>query len=470
MPYDFRSNTQRGTPSLTELVMAALQNVPQPQPENYLATNFPQNLATSPEVAATPEQLQQMVEAQQQSASPGGRGGLTSLFNAAASIPSHLPEIGRDIVEQGSIPQETPEPLSPLDQMLQQAMAANQMLLQGQSPYDLNATIAQGTQGLNQIFNPQIGLIRKQSAGAREDTRVGANQIRQMYAALQRNYQRVAKNQAARGEKHVQDLNDIGVRTQNQVNKNAASIINQNAAIGSALGSPELAQELNKPAEQRMQNAANRAASASQRQQALSSNLSANQGRYLGSQGVNVVLEGTNRAADLYSQLQDFLDANRAKIGELAGQKALAIADLTSKLQNSFTDNTSDMQKAYVDNLLEMARIGQADAEAKSKSTDEENPFLKSLSPQVGGPYQTFSTLPPDQGTTASQLFAQLQGDPSVINGVWSDYNGKDDLPLTSPAAVQQMLQANPTLGYSNLPVATQMALTSAILQSIQNR
>jgi hypothetical protein len=144
-------------------------------------------------------------------------------------------------------------------------------------------------------------------------------------------------------------------------------------------------------------------------------------------------LEGTNTAADLVAQLQDFLQQNRANIAALAGEREAAIAAAQAGIQSSFADAQSeyadmraDARQDLIDNKMDMLKLAldiQADQKANRSSSSAASrmeKFYDLLPDQMSDPYRILNKFNDPEVTS---LYEKLSGRGSMQRG----FTGTED-------------------------------------------
>lgn len=367
--------------------------------------------------------------------------------------------------EMGPVaPQLTPEQMQ-----LQQLSALNDMLMGSiGSAEGLEEALAQASQGINQQYGSQINLLKQQNQGARQDTKAGTKEIRQMYAALRRDYNRASRDENKQGRAAAQRLENLGTRQSENINSSANDLLLQNAAAAAGLESPELAAELNAKVVEQSQGAGERAITDAGREAALQEKYTSNDAGYLRGQGANVLLEGTNRSSDLIGQLQDYLQMNRAKIGDIAGQRAQALAQAQSQIQGSFQDNSAQVLNQVFDNALAMANLNMAMNRANKSQGG--NAF-EDLMPE--GLFKSDALM---SGATPQlqEIFRGLSDNRSIVNNSWADAGGQElsgNIPLLTKYVADHMTKNPQDFGgtsWNTLGPGNQKLLISALAQLLE--
>lgn len=354
--------------------------------------------------------------------------------------------------------------MSPQDMQLQQLSELNEMLMGSMgSGESLQAALDQATKGINQSYGSQIGLLKQQNAGARADTKRGTKQIQNMYAALDREYQKSAKREKKWGMKAAQEIEGLGTRQAENINSNANDLLLQNAAAAKELESPELASQLNSDVVDQSAELGNRAifnAGTSAGTQQKYTNLNTG---YLQRTGQNMELEGRNRAADLLGQLQDYLQGNRAKIGDIAGQRAAALAQAQSQISGSYENNQSDILQQVFDNAMAMSKLNMDMQQAQQQGAGE-NPLEGLLPEGMMKSNQLMGMATPQ----LQEIFRGLSDNNSIVNNQWEGQELSGNLPLLQKYVADHMTKHPDDFGGSSwnmLGGADQATLIAALFQ-----
>jgi len=313
-------------------------------------------------------------------------------------------------------------------------------------PGQLQAALSEAAGGIKKAFGAQIGSIRNQNQGARADTAEGSKEIRAMYNALAKDYRKGAKLEAKGGKKFGKTLAGMGAKQAKDIGAGTSRIMEENSALSAGLEAPDLAQELNTSVAdqgQRLQGNAINAANREGRAAAGQSNI---ERRYLNTMAPNTNLEGTNRAADLYSQLQDYLQNNRDKISELAGARAAALAQSKASIQGSYSSQQSDALQDMINNKMALAqlRMQMQDSKwdrkmdvaglAQAGAGEQDDPYA-GLADQSAGPMALLGNYMASGGANAKQV-GNLYNDFSDNNSMKLGYYD-DDGNANKPVSLQ---------------------------------
>lgn len=245
----------------------------------------------------------------------------------------------------------------------QLAALANQLFGQPVSPaqFDPSANIAAAIAGINQQYGGAIGGLKKADKNAKAEANYGSAQTQKLYAALRRSMMNDAKTEGKAGKNLAKQLQQIGNQTAGAAQQDAQQQLNQNAAFAKGVGQPNILPALNAGIQNQanmQKNAALKAAQGDASDQVKLGGIYAHSAR-VGGQAASI--EGTQRSADLYSQLQGFVQQNLSKIASLAGERSAAAAQAratisanAAKAYNSASsNNASNMWKA----MLEIAQL-----------------------------------------------------------------------------------------------------------------
>lgn len=263
-------------------------------------------------------------------------------------------------------PKKQPKPPSALDQFTQQLMGIAQDQF-GLNNADYEQALQDSADQIKKAFASEIGAVRASNAGARKDTKKGQKQVQAMYRALQRNYNHTAKNESKSGNKLAGQIQTVANNAQNQISGSANKILDEQAALAKGLGVESAMPEVAATQQDTLQKQIQKTQHTGQRAANQALQYSGSQHRFLVRGGQNARLEGTNRAADLQSQLQDFLDANRGKIADLRGQRSQALASNESSLASSMSDA---QDKAYSNLFNQLMSIANLKSQVENTNAD----------------------------------------------------------------------------------------------------
>jgi len=367
--------------------------------------------------------------------------------------------------DQGLNPIQTA--LAQLDQLMNQGTG-------GLSEEDLQQALDEAAAGINKQYGAQIGAVRHQMGGARQDTKAGSREIQQMYAALARSYNKAGQREMRQGNRLSQRLQGMGEQAQEGITNQALKMNQQSVQAAKALGLADLGESLVGRTNKVAQNLGNVMSTRGNLAGETVLGQAGNNRTFMNTSGQTSRLEGTNRSADLYAQLQDYLQAHRDQIAELAGQKASALAASNAGITNSFASAQSDAQQQLIENKLALLQMAM-DAQQQQ--------FKQSTYQPEGQSQQDLYSLLPDQTAGPAAFLSQL-GDPTV-NKLYSQlstsgpmgtgyYNSEQDgsmqsLPLQGNVAnMQTFLQQSLGPQWNRLTDAERSALVNVLLLQIQ--
>lgn len=404
-------------------------------------------------------------------------------------------ELGQFLLHNG-LPKDEPLPMTPLleligaskvgsaaSQMPQAAPEAAQedefantlaqlqaLMTQQAQPLDTESMIADALGGIKSAYGAQIGALKHQNQGARQDTKKGTKEIQAMYRALAKDMQKSGKQEAKQGANLAHQLQALGEQGAGAVTQSASDILSANAAGAGALESPEILAALNADTNKQSTQLAGGAVDRANLQATNQLGMSGVNRRYFNEAAGSSKLEGTNRSADLISSLQDYLQGNRDKMAEIAGQKAQAIAAAKNSILSQASQSQGDQQQQLIDNLMDLAKFNlgkkQWDAEfglkEQAAAPSPGGDISQYLSKGVGNALGLIGSDPQLQN-----LFQQVGGSDQFKLG-YADEGHNAQVPLQNNYfGVQGLLQELARQGQIQLPTDPQRltALINALMQ-----
>lgn len=295
-------------------------------------------------------------------------------------------------------------------QLLQQAMGlfSNASL----ETYDPSGDVEAALQGIAQQYGAQIKGLQRANQEARSTTRSSSKEIRNMYAALKNSLQQDARNELGNAEELKNMMMSTGREGAEGVTRGAKDLLAQNAAVAQGLGNADLMERLNAPINEQAQRQSGAAITRAQQgaDEAMAIGGTAVQG--LRTQGSVASMEGTERAADLFEQLQSYVQANMDKANALRGERGAAQATARSQILSSAANNANEVSSQNNQNMwkaiMDIANLQQGGQEnAYEQWLGQQKLMLdqQKLS-QRGGGESPF----PDSITTSSQIIGQTGG------------------------------------------------------------
>jgi hypothetical protein len=266
-------------------------------------------------------------------------------------------------------------------------------------------------------FGAEIGAVKASSAAARHQTKRSKKQIKAMYNALARQYNKGAGAEVAQGKDIANAINNVAGQAASGTQASSDQLLNEQAALAQGLGVqaalPTVAAQQSADVAKQVGNIRNYGSQEAVNQLANSGS----QQRFLVRGGKNSLLEGTNRRADLVEQLQAFLQQNMGKIADIKGQRgqALAANDLAfTKSANDAAANTQDTAWTHEKDLanLLLTLRGQNNS-SNSQLADQQQAqngqlldwmkLLSGAAGQTGDPKKMEEILKLIQGAIAAQ-------------------------------------------------------------------
>lgn len=369
-------------------------------------------------------------------------------------------------------------------------LAANAPVPGGDTGIDIQGIMQDAASAARAPFQAQIKSTRGQNQRAKADTAASSKEIRKMYRALSRSNKRAAERESEQSAATAQSITDMATQTADQLAAQNQARLDQSAAASAALGSGDLNEALSS---QINANTAEGARQLTETATNAASTVAATgdaERRYLNRQGQNVKLTGVNRAADLYGDLQDYLQGNRDKISELRGQAAAAAGEAKSAAAASASSAQSDLYEqqyqAHQDMLAnQMALLGmktdlqernfdhkmakdefglklqqmlQPDPAEEPLIPGYDNRMIEALPQEQRSALMLQQFLSPESGATLSQLMKN----PALSQGFYTSKDGKA-LPLGGNPLNSQQLLAE--LGMSGTDPQQNFLLSQIIAQ-----
>lgn len=224
-------------------------------------------------------------------------------------------------------------------------------------------------------FGAEIGAVKASSANARHQTKRSKKQIKAMYNALNREYQKSAGAEVAQGKDIANAIQGVATSSAGQLKGTSDQLLNEQAALAKGLG---VEAALPAATAKQVSDTASQVGNIQQYGAREAGDQLANSGsqqRYLVRGGNNALLEGTNRRADLVQQLQAFLQQNMGKIADIKGQRGQALAANSASVAKSFGDANNqasneswNRQKDLASLLLSLRGQNTSDAANQAKS------------------------------------------------------------------------------------------------------
>lgn len=349
-------------------------------------------------------------------------------------------------------------------QLLQQAMGlfSNASL----ETYDPSGDVEAALQGIAQQYGSQIKGLQRANQEARSTTRSSSKEIRNMYAALKSTLQRDAKNELANAEELKNMMMSTGREAVGESTGRAKELLAQNAAVAKGLGNEDLLERLQAPINQQAQRQAGAATTRAQQgaDEALAIGGTAAQG--FRQQGAVASMEGTERAADLFAQLQDFVQANMDKANALRGERSSAQASARSQILSSAANNANEISSQNNQNMwkaiMDIANLQQGgqenayeqwlgqqklmlDQQKLSQQGAGESPFPESL-------VSSAQILSQTGGSNTQSVFADIVNNPQAAS---------DPGQMRNPAYVMQLINSK----YPNLSATEKRNIMAATIR-----
>lgn len=362
----------------------------------------------------------------------------------------------------------------------QELLAQLDQLINGSAMgYDdnaLQAALQEAASGIRHQYAGSIGLLRDQNQGARADTKKGSKEIRKMYQALAKDYRKGARQEVKSGKKVSNQLAKLGEREAARIEKGTGTINDKIAEIAAGLDAPDIVTATAPSISKQGQQLANRAGGEASADAKMQMGMSGVESSYLRGQGSNSMLEGTNRAADLYAQLQDYLATNRAKIADLVGQRQASIAQAKAQITGDFGKAQTDAMQNMIDNKMALARLrmemqnSSADRQSKlygGSGGGDSGSIFDMFAKQSGAPSALLSQL---GDPTVNKLYNSFSDNTSMRTGYYDDNgNANNRVPLQGNyAGMMDYIQERLGPRWNQLSAAQRTALVNALLLQLE--
>lgn len=346
-------------------------------------------------------------------------------------------------------------------QLLQQAMGlfSNASL----ETYDPAGDVEAALQGIAQQYGAQIKGLQRANQEARSTTRSSSREIRNMYAALKSSLQRDAQNELGNAEELKNMMMDTGRQGAAEATGRAKELLAQNAAVAQGLGNADLLERLNAPINQQAQRQAGASNTRAQQgaDEALAIGGTAAQG--FRQQGAVASMEGTERAADLYEQLQDYVQGNADKAAALRGEQSAAQARARSEILSSVANNANEISaqnnKSLWGAIMDIANLQQSGQENSYEQWLGQQKLMLDQQKMQGSAKSPFpeSLVQSNQilsqgGVNVQSAFADIVNNPSAVN---------DPSQMRNPAYVMSLINSK----YPDLPASDKRNIMAATIR-----
>lgn len=344
--------------------------------------------------------------------------------------------------------------------------------------YDPSKDIAAAMRGINQQYGGAIGGYKQANRNARGEAQYGSKQTMKLYRALKKSMMHDAKVETRAGKGVAKQLNALGQHNADAARQRIESEVNQNAAVAKGLGNEKLATTLNaaleKQANSQAATAVRESQGSAQDQIKLGSNYAAS-ARNIGRQAMT---EGTQRSADLYSQLQGFVQQNLSKIASLRGESAAAKAQARAAISSNAAEAYNNAQSDNASNLWDaMLSVAQLSNDQNNSSVSNWAKIQDALTSRTNAatsryrathPTSTSSATPynpyPKGISNANMILDQNPGLASAFNAIVNSAqaSAKYGQDMTNPNTVMQIIMNNKAT--RNLSSSQKQALLAAAI------
>lgn len=401
-----------------------------------------------------------------------GQGGGSSIADPTSFLLDN-PKTQRDL--QAPTQQHRPPPnqtMSPYDMLLSQIGTG--------TTFDYQSALADSESAIRKAYHGEIGAIKGNNRAARRQTAGDRQELEQMYNALSQSYRKAGRQEMRQGKQLSRQEQNTATRSANRVEKRGKRIIGQQTSLAKDLGITDavagnVKRQTNKT-EKMTKQIESQGAKDANRQLGYAGTSR----RFMNRGGQSSKLEGTNRSADLITNLQDYIRANRGVIAGLkgkrgqdilAGQASVGAAEASAKndlwgqlmdatgmglkIDTANTQNALDAAKFRQSSKYDMAKLRQ---DSQSKQTNPSPAWMQNVDTLLSG-----SSNP----RQLSSLFDNItQGNVSFSTGQFTNPGNNQNYPLTASEAgnimVAQALKKNPNLSPRDLAILRRAAMVFA--------
>lgn len=271
------------------------------------------------------------------------RGSAPKLDNGLSAISFKEAERNAEMGAGGGPADPSAAAADPMDALVKQLYGlANSAgsSVSGPSGLDIKKMLS-GAGAAGAPYSAQIASLQHMNTGARQDTNKGTKAIQRMYKALAMDDASAGAGAVATQKQLAADINRQAAEGNTQNQQRAQALMADNAKYGG-----DVAAQLNSGiAKQATQNQGITTQHASA-QAAAALQQGGNFNNYFQQNRSADNLEGSKRASDLITQLQGYLQGNRDKMAELAGQKSAAVSSARNSILSQITGAQQNAQKA----------------------------------------------------------------------------------------------------------------------------
>lgn len=313
------------------------------------------------------------------------------------------------------------------------------------TPLDILKRQASATVGAQ--YDPQIEALKREMGSTEKRAKKNQKSVKGMYKALGSD---IDSQMAAIGHQFDQAESEANSRyadaknaLQGSYNEQAA---NQDAVLrrlGIAAAEPDANQQMNADQAyfQQQQSSDKR-----QLLDALAQMEGADKS-YNRQSADNAVLAGTNRAADIGTQLEDYLQQAGGQLTGLMSGKESAVAAMLAQLQQSDAQNVHQQEQDAFNRIMALNRFQLDIAKQQAANQPQAPESLFKGTTGLSGMTNYLAELYPDntgRATDISSLVEEVLRDPTVVSGkqrIPGAYNGQDALVDMTPEYIMNLIR-----------------------------
>ena len=223
--------------------------------------------------------------------------------------------------------------------------------------FDYETALRESEKAIKEAYQRDISAIRSSNKRARADSLANRKDVEALYNALSRSYEESAQTAIEQGQQLAEMMQEVASGAAANVQDIGSQIANEQATLAQGLGVEEATsaympqQALN--TQQQVGDITEEGAEDANRQLGYAGN----QQRWLMRGGQNAQLEGTNRQADLLRDLQDYLQGNQDKIGELRSMRGRELASNKSEIMNSVAEMQAQQDEALWKQMMDYSNL-----------------------------------------------------------------------------------------------------------------
>lgn len=237
--------------------------------------------------------------------------------------------------------------MSMLDALIQHTLSES-----SSSSFDYEHALQQSQRAIRRAYGAEINAVRSNNTAATRETRRDRKQLEAMYDGLARSYGQAAHQAQVNANQGARAQTALANEANKTIKANQGSNTKEEANLLKGLGLQAAAKDIIDPDFKEVTKVEAENTATGARKAAVQKEFGGINRDFMLQGGLSSRMEGTNRSADLLTNLEDYIRQNRNQIAILAGKRGQDLVANRQATQSAAAQAQATSNQNQTDNLL----------------------------------------------------------------------------------------------------------------------